>query len=380
MFHKVILGQHNLFNGVGFLSKKKTFTKTVFKLVTTSILVVFFGGCGLLPKEEELLAPPLIQAPKVTYEEVAVTKGTIEKKITGQGSLVSVSQENLFFKFKGGTLKSINVTLGQTIKKGTVVAELDTDDLESRIKQQDLSDRQAQLTLEDANDQLAEDIKKEAEGKNSSSPDLENLTDQVRKSTSQVKRAEFDIEKNNLAMQSLQLEKQKSIVTSTLDGEVIFVDTINAGDYASAFKTLVTIADPSNLQLQYTGDNMDAFDIGKKVSLKYNDKDYVGTVVMNPGSMPIGTNKDAKKYVQIKVDNLPKDVELGGSMDISITTAKKDNIIVVSKNLIHTTEGRSYVEMLDKGLKVERNVELGLQTPTEAEIIKGLNEGEKIIK
>jgi RND family efflux transporter MFP subunit len=365
---------------VEFLSKKKTFTKTVFKLVTTSILVVFLGGCGLLPKEEALLAPPLIQAPKVTYEEVAVTKGTIEKKITGQGSLVSVSQENLFFKFKGGTLKSINVTLGQTIKKGTVVAELDTDDLESRIKQQDLSDRQAQLTLEDANDQLAEDIKKEAEGKNSSSPDLENLTDQVRKSTSQVKRAEFDIEKNNLAMQSLQLEKQKSIVTSTLDGEVIFVDTINAGDYASAFKTLVTIADPSNLQLQYTGDNMDAFDIGKKVSLKYNDKDYVGTVVMNPGSMPIGTNKDAKKYVQIKVDNLPKDVELGGSMDISITTAKKDNIIVVSKNLIHTTEGRSYVEMLDKGLKVERNVELGLQTPTEAEIIKGLNEGEKIIK
>ena len=327
-----------------------------------------------------MLAPPLIEAPKVTYEELAVTKGTIARKISGQGSLVSVSQENLFFKFKGGTLKSINVTLGQNIKKGTVVAALDTDDLESKIKQQDLSDRQAQLTLQDAQDQLAEDQKKEAAAKVAGSPEIDSLTQQVRRSTSQVKRAEFDIEKNKLAMDSLQLEKQKSSVAASISGQVIFVDTINAGDYAGAFKTLVTVADPTNLQLQYTGDNLDSFEIGKKVELKYSDKSYTGTVVMNPGTMPVGTSKDAKKYVQIKVDNLPKDAEIGGSVDISFTLEKKENVIVVSKNYIHTSEGRSYVEMLEKGMKVERNVELGLQTPTDAEIIKGLNEGEKIIK
>lgn len=378
----------------------KRFSNIFILTLVIALTVTTLAGCSLYPKEEQMLAPPLVEAPKITYDEATVAKGNIEKKISGQATLISVNQANFFFKFKGGTLKSINVKPGEVVKKGAVIAELDTDNLESRIKQQELSDKESQLTLDDAKYQLAKDQKLNDDakaiedkltdelwqGKPPSDDDkqkatnLQNSIDGVKRSKSAVQRAEFDVEKNKLAMEDLLLERQKSILTSTMDGVVIYMDTLNAGDYANAFKTLVTLADPTQLQIQYTGDNLNLFDLGKIVNLKYKDNSYEGVVVTNPSSMPIGTSKDDKKFVQIKVNDLPKDSEIGDSIDISFSVEKKENVIVLPRNLIHTADGRNYVETLEKGLKVERNIELGLQTATDAEIVKGLNQGEKVIK
>lgn len=366
----------------------------------TGIVALGFSGCSVLPKEEQTLAPPLVEAAKVTYDEIPVKKGNIENTIKGTGSLVSVNQGTLFFKYKGGALKSINVKLGDKVKQGDVVAELDTDDLDSRIKQQELTNKGAQLTLDDANAQLAEDQKNlaaaqaaqdavdaaKSQGKNPSQDDavkaarLQDLTNQVRKSSSAVQRAQLDVEKNNLSMSDLQLQKSKATLVSDTNGIVTYVDNLHAGDNVVAFKSLVTVADPTKLSVQYTGDKMDSFEVGQKVNIKIKDTSLQGTVVTTPASMPVDTSKDAKKYVQINVDNLPEGATIGDYVDISLTLEKKDNVIVVSKDLIHNSDGRNYVFMLDKGLKVERNVELGIQNATDAEITSGLNEGEKVIK
>lgn len=39
------------------------------------------SGCNLFPKEEEVLAPPLMEPPEISYETKEVKKGTIEKSI-----------------------------------------------------------------------------------------------------------------------------------------------------------------------------------------------------------------------------------------------------------------------------------------------------------
>ena len=41
--------------------------------------------------------------------------------------------------------------------------------------------------------------------------------------------------------------------------------------------------------------------------------------------------------------------------------------------------GRRYVNVLEDGVRVEKDVEIGLQTDTEAEIINGLEEGDLVI-
>lgn len=108
-----------------------------------TFLLISLSGCYLFPKEEEVLAPPLIEPPEITYDTTAAKKGTVEKKITGSGSFVSISQSNLFFKSRGGRLKGIYVKLGDEIKEGDIIAELDTGDLKNQIEVQKINLKKA---------------------------------------------------------------------------------------------------------------------------------------------------------------------------------------------------------------------------------------------
>ncbi len=48
--------------------------------------------------------------------------------------------------------------------------------------------------------------------------------------------------------------------------------------------------------------------------------------------------------------------------------------------MIHNLGSRNFVQVLENGIRKECDVELGIKTDTEVEIVKGLNVGDKIIK
>jgi macrolide-specific efflux system membrane fusion protein len=78
--------------------------------VITAAIVITAGtlsGCYFFPKEETVLAPPLIESTEITYETIDVTKGTIEKRVTGSGTFISAEQQNLDFKYRGGYITGI---------------------------------------------------------------------------------------------------------------------------------------------------------------------------------------------------------------------------------------------------------------------------------
>lgn len=336
--------------------KQRSRTKQRICLIAASILIAAsFSGCLLLPTEEQVLAPPLVEPPKITYETADVKRGTIEKKIKVSSTFASVSQENLYFKFKGGNLKSLNVKLGDKIKKGDLLAELDTDSLLSQIKQQEISVK------------------------------IEELNYNNEKSKADV--SAYVLEKESLVLQSVKLkltdlrnEYNKSRLLSTITGDVVYIDKVNSGDYVSANRTLITIADPTKLQLIYKGDDSTNFPQGVFVDVKYKGKDYKGQVVASPYNLPTDANKDLKSSVFIKVEGIPEDVNIGETADISLSLDKRENVIVIPRNMVSNYSGRSYVQVLENGLKYERDVELGLQTATDVEIVKGVKEGDKLIQ
>ena len=74
-----------------------------------------------------------------------VKRCTIEEMIGGSGTFVSVEQENMFFKHRGGRLKAIHVKIGDVVQKGDLLAELDTGTLENEIQQQKIRLQQTRL-------------------------------------------------------------------------------------------------------------------------------------------------------------------------------------------------------------------------------------------
>ena len=53
--------------------------------------------------------------------------------------------------------------------------------------------------------------------------------------------------------------------------------------------------------------------------------------------------------------------------------------MITARNVVRNYMGRRYVQVLEDGLKKERDVQVGLETSTDVEIIKGLEEGEEVV-
>lgn len=330
------------------------FSNRIICLLMLLLFAFSFSGCYFFPKEEKVLAPPLIEPPKITYDTIDVKKGTIEKKVTGTANFESSDQKDVFFAFKGGNLKNIYVKLGDKVKKGQLIAELDTGHMESQIKIAELDLKFKQLDYDSE------------KSKGTTGTDLE--------------KKDIKVQKAKINLDDLKQEYNKSKLVAPISGQVVFIDKISTGDYINAFKPILKIADPGKLQLQYQTDNTSDFQLGMAVDIKFKDKMYKGKVVMTPANMPYGADESLKKTIIISLNSVPSGTEIGDSADINVTLQKKENVIVLPRNVINTFASRNYVQILDKNIPVERDVELGMQTPTEVEIVKGLNEGEKVIQ
>ncbi|AEE95646.1 efflux RND transporter periplasmic adaptor subunit [Mahella australiensis] len=331
------------------------------------LAMAFLSACSILPEEEETLAPPLVEPVKIEYDLYEVKKDTITTELRGNGTFVSTKDYSLSFKNTSGRLKSINVKLGQEVKKGVVVAELDTGDLENRIKQQELSVKKAKLLL-DQNQIELERLK-------SSGADQY----QVDKAKNDVAMAQIDVDMANLQLQGLRIERERAKLLAPVNGTVVYIAKVNAGDPISAYQTLVQIADPSSLQLSYETNDASKFQVGMKATVKIDSKDYQGIVVAMPASVDPELREEMQNKIYLEVKNRPADVKMGDMADFTIITAKKENVIVVPRNAVKNYMGNDYVEILEGGSKKERYIEKGLQTPTMVEVVDGLKEGDKVI-
>ena len=62
-----------------------------------------------------------------------------------------------------------------------------------------------------------------------------------------------------------------------------------------------------------------------------------------------------------------------------IVTKKKDNVLLLPARALRSFLGRNYVQILDGERISELDVEIGIKTITEVEIMNGLEEGQQII-
>jgi len=330
-------------------------------MISLVLLTVFISsvlsGCYFFPKEEEVLAPPLKEPDQVSYETIEAKKGTIENKISCTGTFASVSQKDLFYKERGGRLEEVYVNLGDKVKKGEVLAQLETETIQNDIKLQEIELKKAQIAYD------SEKIRLDIEGGSKTALELDELS----------------LQENQIRLDDLKIQLDQTRLVSSIDGNVVYITDVRLGEVINAHQTVVRVADPTKLQLKYSDDKVSLFDLGMKATIEMDEKQYSGDVVMTPGDLPPDADEEAKKSVMISVDNLPADTQVGNSASISVTLEKHDNVIVLPKQVINNFVGRQFVNVLKNGIREERDIELGIQNDTEVEVVKGLEVGELII-
>ena len=187
-------------------------------------------------------------------------------------------------------------------------------------------------------------------------------------------------------MNQLEEELEKSQLFAPIDGQVVYISPLNQGDTVEAFRTIIQIADPTEILLSYRGSNKSEFRLGVTLTVilpitraRAEQITLEGEVVMTPLNVPRDAPEEMKELILIRVENLPVEIKRGDNASIELIKARRENVIVLPRNLVQTYLGRRFVYILENGLRQESNVKTGIQTPLQVEIIDGIIVGEKVI-
>jgi membrane fusion protein, macrolide-specific efflux system len=325
-------------------------------LTTLVILAVSLlaAGCNLLPIEEEQLAPPLMKPAKIEYKTKAIERGTLIMQLQLFGSFYSKTQESLSFEQQGGRVKAIHAKLGQIVKTGDLIAELDSASLEIQIQLQEIEVEKANLAITQLRANRADSYS--------------------------VKRAKLDLEQQQIRLQELQRQLDATRIFAPIDGEVVYVISLSIGEYVNAYQLVAKIANRKELILVSTYDKAGTMPIGSIVDVEFEKTKLVGEVTDNASTLYNNADENLHEAAIITIQGtLPAAVVMGSSARIIFVQDKRENVLILPRTQVNQMNGRRYVNVLEDGVRVEKDVEVGLTTDTEIEIVSGLIEGDLVI-
>ncbi len=317
-------------------------------LVSSAILLT---SCStLFPKEEAALTVPLVTPAAIEYKTQAVTKGSIVNQVKMTGKVIASVEQSLYFTADSSRLTAINVAAGDAVKKGDVLASSDTGNLDYQINMQKLEVQKAELQY-------------------NALPD----------GTTEKSIAGLTLDQQKLQLQQLRKQKADTEIEAPYDGVITYVNKTALGENVPAYTTVITIADPTTRILVSDTTVTEPISVGAAADVTLRDNTTTTAEVMETPD----TIADDSKYVNCTffsiTGDVPDGLKIGSTVDITYITAEEDNVIVIPKKYIVSTNNRKYVSVLVDGLRTEKDVTVGITNDTDAEILTGLSEGDLLI-
>ncbi len=341
---------------------KKTFYSYFSKtcsLLVISYIALSFSGCNAFQKEEAAMAPPLIKSADVKIKKEKAKKGNISEFINVTAHFVPENQVECYFKERGGFIKKLYFELGQPVKKGDVLAELDTDELKVKLKQQEIRFKKFKLHY----DSIVNDPK-------SSELDKKN--------------AELDLELEQLELDGIRDQLEKMTLKAPCNGIVTYKSEIPIGDMIHAYNLVYMISNSNNMVLEFQVEDASKLKVGMEATAKVLDKDYKGKIVSIYDRKQFqdenrAGSQNSTSIARVKLDQTPPNIRFGFSSQVSVNVSTKENVIIVPKTAIKYFDKTPYVKIMDGDKKTEKFVTLGIQNNDEVEIIDGVKEGEEVV-
>jgi HlyD family secretion protein len=110
------------------------------------LLVAGVLGVGGWFAYQQLVVQPQVQAQQPSYETAEVNRGNILSTVSATGSIEPAAEVSLLFR-SAGTVANVLVSVGEAVKQGQVLAELDTTDLTLALAQSKVSEEIAAAQL-----------------------------------------------------------------------------------------------------------------------------------------------------------------------------------------------------------------------------------------
>jgi HlyD family secretion protein len=381
-----LLGLRKLFN-----SKKR---------LAVLVIVVLLGIFGVWKTINS-------NSSKTQYQTAQVEKGTLINSISASGNISTVGNINILTQATG-TIKTVFVKNGDTVKQGQKIAEI-TLDQNSQQKsssaygsylsaKNSLASAQNNLYGLDSQMWAAYDkYVKDAlsRGLPSTDPTFIQESDNWLSAEANYKNQQNVISQSQISLNNSWLSYQQlsPVIMAPSSGTINNLNVAVGLVIASPTTSSTTSTSSTSLGTITTKNifpqalvNLSEIDVpnvkqGQKVTLTldaFSDKTFTGKVLVinSNGQVSSGvTTYPATIVFDTTTDNIFPNM----GVNAEIITNVKPDVLLVPSAAVKTSNNQNSVQILKNGNPVTVNVEIGSSNDTQTEIISGLSEGDVVI-
>jgi len=355
-----------------------------------------------------------IEASRVRVGEVV--RGDLERDVTAQGRIVAALHPTLFSPAQG--IVSLMAKAGSEVKKGQVLATVDSPELKTRLVQerstllslesdlgrQKIAARQAEVRSGQAVDVLTVRLAAAERAKDRAQAlfeqgllnrtDYEKAQDEVHLTALELKNAResaalekdtLDFELKNreqlVARQSavtaeLQRQADQLQVRAPFDGLVAGV-SVQDRDAVAANGAILTVVNLSAFEVEFDVPENYGADLaqGTSAEIQYEGRTYAGHVTAISPEV-----KDSQVRGTLAFDgDPPAGLRQSQRVTARLVLEKRPAVLKVPRGPFLEAGGGRQAYVVDGGMAVKREILVGASSVSEVEIVKGLEPGEKIL-
>lgn len=339
------------------------------------------------------------QGAALAHSVVEVQRGDIEEVVTATGTLQPRDYVDVGAQVSG-QLRKIHVEVGSEVKSGELLAEIDptlfmarvdASRAQLRFQQAQLRDREAQLTLAESQHRRQQNLLEEDA---TTLESLQNAEATLRSARAQIDMLKAQIEQTESTLRADEANLSYAHIFAPMDGTVVTISarqgqTLNANQQAPVIlriadlstmtvKTQVSEADVSRLQV-----GMPAY----FTTLGSRERRWHGTLNRIEPTPEVQNNVVLYNAL-FDVDNANRELMPQMTAQVFFVLAEaKDTLLVPVAALAMGRAGanrgaprRATVQVLDgEGRVQSREVEVGVSNRIQAQILSGLEEGERLV-
>ncbi len=348
---------------------------------------------------------------KVEFITKKAKKGSFSKKVDATGEIFATELIDVGAQVSG-QIKKLYVKLGDQVKKGDMIASID-----SSTQQNSIDNKEAQLAIYKAQLESAKvalniaktqfDRENALFSKNATSKqEFESAKNTFSANSAKIKELEAQIKQTNIELSTAKINLGYTKITAPRDGTVVSVQveegqTVNANQTTP---TIVNIADLSHvkMKMQIAEGDITKIKVGTPVEysiLSEPTKKFQTTVSsIDPGLTTLsdgsyGSSSSSKSsyssssssssavyyYAQSIVDNKDGILRIGMTTQNELLIANVEDAIIVPSIGIKKDENGTFVYVLKDGKPVKTAVKTGIKDNLDTQIISGINDGDEII-
>lgn len=332
-------------------------------------------------------------AKKNEYLTATVQRSDLENAVLATGVLQALKQVEVGAQVSG-QLKSLKVVLGQTVKKGDWLAEIDPvisqntlaqeqarlDNLLAQKLAKEVRVKQAQLTWTRQQEMLAQDA--------AAKQDMESADAELRALRADAVSLEAQIRQQKLAVASAQQNLSYTRIVAPIDGDVVSINTLEGQTVVAAFQvpTLMKLADLSTMTVKAQVSEADVVRVKPGQPVYFTilgdpDKRYHGTLrAVQPSPEKINNAVFFNALFDVPNPDRTLRVDMTAQVAILLGEAKQALTVPLTALGARDKDGRQEVRVLKADQTVEtRKVRVGISNNFQAQVLEGLKEGDNVI-